>query len=724
MLHLQCAAVMSKNTLRGSAFLIAPSVALTARHCVEEHTIVDLRFMRQDEAGIWQERLVQAVHVADHDDCAVLGLKEIIDDVPGLELGVEVPCSEAAWHSYGWPASVGVGVQIGGVVRGLTTHTGMPNRLQVLCTEVGAGLTALGLSGSPLVIDGRVHGLMSNDLVKPGHHTSIGGTLYGLLPDDIERALNAAASTEQWPRTTITLNGDGGQVVLDPFGINVRSLANESVIQIPFAGLRKVWLSFIHNTNSAQLTIEATHDRHVEVWCSNYEEALQFLGALPDYVDRPWSGLTISHSHCREHPLDATPLRIAFQFSRGVIGHLYREPDIEDAFLVVVSASKSCVLPFEEAAVAESNRFSRYLWLAAVASVLGSIGMSIYMLTTGTTAITVVALFAALIPLLLRLCWRHWMRQRLRLATFHLFGSRINEIEAKDLKALHWVYFENRQPFYCNVRIRRRFELREILPRSRAEVIILAIIVGNIVNAIRAYLAATEAGIETGPAIGIAIFTFFKIMLYGALPAVAIAGLLAWASRRLLKRDAWKPLRVCIVFYLAVVTLVSGRAGAIQELVDEKLPSARACFEFEQEIKFSSEEEFVVQFSLWQREPVELRIEQMSGPDVIWNGPEGPGGMLRGDLIAAFPDRYMSGSARRICIAIDRRRGLKQADLDLEKMWLRKRDSSVIRDNLIPRIERVFLVPEVAGSIRLYNGIYHVRMSTYERRHSKDRFNF
>ncbi len=172
-LQVACASVAAGGRT-GSAFLVAPEFALTCRHVVDHLPLgspVRLRFAASEAMAV-----VEALHGTA--DCALLRVTSPPEGTRPLLPGVAV--AGGRFTSLGFPDLVSnLPNAVVGEVRlpGATGPDGQP-ALQLFSPDAAAGPGGVmqGFSGAPVVVEGRVVGILYHVIPGPG-----GLALHGLL---------------------------------------------------------------------------------------------------------------------------------------------------------------------------------------------------------------------------------------------------------------------------------------------------------------------------------------------------------------------------------------------------------------------------------------------------------------------------------------------------------------------------------------------------------------
>jgi tetratricopeptide (TPR) repeat protein len=180
----------------GTAFLVAPELALTALHVVGDRSVEPAKF--------WEGRIQLRFrgHVTDAEvfpnrfDCradwVLLRLRRTALLTP-LRL-YRTPSPGAKWEARGFPdAEPSDGMTIGGIIRSVSHTIRGVRALALFCEEAsaGAGLPVKGLSGAPVIAGGGVIGLLRRALLEEGSQVDLkeapprsrGGTLYACPTD-------------------------------------------------------------------------------------------------------------------------------------------------------------------------------------------------------------------------------------------------------------------------------------------------------------------------------------------------------------------------------------------------------------------------------------------------------------------------------------------------------------------------------------------------------------
>lgn len=173
-----CVVADSPNgPVRGTAFLVAPKLALTALHVIADRRQSPITPYRELElvfavsggslgyrcAARWVPGAADA-----RADWALLELTEplppdlaeplLLDELNAIDL----EGGELGWRSLGFPEAKADGLEVGGIVRSTEGAVEGNRALQLFSQEAAAGSGApiAGLSGAPVLVDGAVAGLL------------------------------------------------------------------------------------------------------------------------------------------------------------------------------------------------------------------------------------------------------------------------------------------------------------------------------------------------------------------------------------------------------------------------------------------------------------------------------------------------------------------------------------------------------------------------------------
>lgn len=184
--HLQqlkaaCARISCSSTgQRGTAFLARPQLLITCAHVVgQAGNQVSVQFFDEatprDAIVVWSE-------LSPGRDCAVIRLTQGLDGGVPLELGTSVS-TKAPWHAFGFPAAAARGsASLHGTVADPDGRDllGRPT-LCLFSKNVTVGTYLQGFSGSPVVSDGRVIGMLAQIIPKPDAAGELAEAEYGLI---------------------------------------------------------------------------------------------------------------------------------------------------------------------------------------------------------------------------------------------------------------------------------------------------------------------------------------------------------------------------------------------------------------------------------------------------------------------------------------------------------------------------------------------------------------
>ncbi|MEM9557491.1 MAG: serine protease [Acidobacteriota bacterium] len=171
---------------RGTAFLVAPGLALTACHLVAESEDGSLSSAEEITLLFGRETVSARLRLdlCDPDlDWAVLecDASERRPFLPTGSIEDHAPdASTAAWSTFGYPASNPVdGLAVAGTVRSLEALVRGAPAYQLFADEAaaGGGAPMAGLSGAPVLVDGVVVGLIRYGLADTERNTRA-GTLF------------------------------------------------------------------------------------------------------------------------------------------------------------------------------------------------------------------------------------------------------------------------------------------------------------------------------------------------------------------------------------------------------------------------------------------------------------------------------------------------------------------------------------------------------------------
>lgn len=145
----------------GTAFLVADSILLTARHCVldaiDAGTGISVEFTRHSEKI---ELIAEILAINEEFDACLLSLQEKVD-IPALSLSSTLPLAGSDWQCYGFPLQRGpVGYRASGEIVQVLDAPILKMDLD-LSVSSSIQLTSYeGLSGAPVVADGVCVGVI------------------------------------------------------------------------------------------------------------------------------------------------------------------------------------------------------------------------------------------------------------------------------------------------------------------------------------------------------------------------------------------------------------------------------------------------------------------------------------------------------------------------------------------------------------------------------------
>jgi hypothetical protein len=180
------------DSRQGTAFLVGRKHLITCRHCVPSADWrVHASFQQYD--GM-EDKTVACHPVLYHPsyDLAVLEIEGVIlpDDLPGLRLGIIPSNKGAEWKTFGYPAADVSGRDIAGTIVNLK-HRRDGNVFISLVSAQGAGDKLSGMSGSPLLHDDHVIGILCNSTELDGAYAIPISAVQSLIRD-------LALATEAW----------------------------------------------------------------------------------------------------------------------------------------------------------------------------------------------------------------------------------------------------------------------------------------------------------------------------------------------------------------------------------------------------------------------------------------------------------------------------------------------------------------------------------------------
>ena len=174
--------VQNGATVRGTAFLVTPSFALTALHVVADRKQLPLSLPRDPVTLIFPSETVQATIVDGMwdalSDWVLLQCERPLPFAP-IPIGELTPDEhESRWMTFGFPDAKPDGLAFSGIVRDANGKFQSAAALQLYSAEAAAGQGApvAGLSGAPCIVDGAVVGVLRSALIWD--RMSVAGTLF------------------------------------------------------------------------------------------------------------------------------------------------------------------------------------------------------------------------------------------------------------------------------------------------------------------------------------------------------------------------------------------------------------------------------------------------------------------------------------------------------------------------------------------------------------------
>lgn len=145
----------------GTAFLVADSILLTARHCVLEAidagSGITVAFTRHSEK---LELAAEILAINEELDACLLSLKEKVD-IPALSLSSTLPLAGSGWQSYGFPLQRGsIGYRASGEIVQVLDAPILKMDLDLSVSASVQLASYEGLSGAPVVVDGVCVGVI------------------------------------------------------------------------------------------------------------------------------------------------------------------------------------------------------------------------------------------------------------------------------------------------------------------------------------------------------------------------------------------------------------------------------------------------------------------------------------------------------------------------------------------------------------------------------------
>lgn len=153
---------------QGTAFLISEKIAITALHCIEDYTEDDkiiLQFLNITENIITINAKAIEIDLSNEIgvDIAILELEEKISGFENLSFENSIISEKSIWNTFGYPASErNDGLPIEGIVSQKKMKYNV-NDFDLILEYNGQNFNTDGLSGSPVIINGKVQGIITYD---------------------------------------------------------------------------------------------------------------------------------------------------------------------------------------------------------------------------------------------------------------------------------------------------------------------------------------------------------------------------------------------------------------------------------------------------------------------------------------------------------------------------------------------------------------------------------
>jgi len=188
-----------KGGKRGTGCLIAPDIVLTALHVVANRSPQKVEAHEYIEISLGNFKTTAEVipqGFSGELDFALLRLKEQYpSSVRTLELAELVDEDRSQFESFGYPNARPEGLVISGRIEGCRLPYEQVEAMQLYSDQVASdiGLLADGLSGGPVLVDGKVVGVIAHSLQRQdesGVKRSVAGTIYATSVKSIANSAN------------------------------------------------------------------------------------------------------------------------------------------------------------------------------------------------------------------------------------------------------------------------------------------------------------------------------------------------------------------------------------------------------------------------------------------------------------------------------------------------------------------------------------------------------
>lgn len=163
-------AYLKCGSSQGTAFLISSNKAITAYHCIEEYSDqspIELKFKDALNSKIIRAIPINITFSIENQlDIIVLKLEEEILDQEYLELSKELIATQSLWKTFGYPQIENIdGIFLEGKVL-YEKREDNPENYDLVVQSDESITSTQGMSGSPLIIDGKVFGIIVFDRAK------------------------------------------------------------------------------------------------------------------------------------------------------------------------------------------------------------------------------------------------------------------------------------------------------------------------------------------------------------------------------------------------------------------------------------------------------------------------------------------------------------------------------------------------------------------------------
>lgn len=236
--HLKC------GNSQGTAFLISSNQAITAFHCIEEYSEnipIELNFKDTLNPKIIKATPINMMYSFENDlDIIVLELEYEVLHQEYLELSQELLSNQSSWKTFGYPQIESIdGIFLEGKIL-YEKRQDTPENYDLVVQTKESITNTEGMSGSPLIVDGKVYGIISYDRNK---RNSL-GVVSIKKAIKIFETLKINIQKEKSTKVEVIENDQTEQIILD-------CIANYSGGYLFFKGAPGSGkTTFIHNFNN------------------------------------------------------------------------------------------------------------------------------------------------------------------------------------------------------------------------------------------------------------------------------------------------------------------------------------------------------------------------------------------------------------------------------------------------------------------------------------------